>query len=116
MPKLDWKCSYETYLYSGGDGDLETTEYAEHPDGKHYIVRLEDKKRQNTRKVDKSFDVSGLTLVDVVGTTCYDEFILPNGKTIRLKGDLAEYKKRAVTKDHPQPSKNATNQELEEWQ
>jgi len=117
--KLVWRCSYSTSEFDTSDGDLDYKEYADHIDGlgERYFVRLESKKRTSVRIVDKDdFDTTGKTKVAVVGEAIYDEFLLPNGKTLRERGDMVEYDKRKTVPDHPQPKKELNDSEMLTWQ
>lgn len=106
--KLQWRCSYETLKYDTLDGDLDFNQYAEHPNGKSYIIRTKEKKEWNTKKINKeNFDIIKLQKVNIVigELMVYDEFFLPNGKIIRVMGNKTDYNNRKTIPNYPQPIK-----------
>ncbi len=101
LTRLKWKLSYGTKLFDTLDGDIDDTQYVVANDingnKKGYYVRLNsNKESHNFNIVDSSYDVSGLTEVQVIGEIAYDVFDLGNGKLYRRKSTINEYKALAL--------------------
>jgi len=110
---LKWLHSYETRKFDTADGDLETTEYADHPKG-GYCIRDGKKNTKQWLKVDSGYDVSGLTKVSIlVGQHMYyHEFLLPAEGKYREQTTNDCYWDLSATKGAPQPTKELTDEEI----
>ena len=115
--KNKWLCSYETVLFDTPDGDLGEDQYAECPGGGYY-VRLVPKEHDQFEQVDKEYDVSKLSKVNLLdGHSYYNEFLTARGANNRYAGvplfevsdvsrtrtTATEYWNVASVKNYPQP-------------
>jgi len=123
-----WLCSYETLAFNTADGDLNVTQYALTEDGKGYYVRTKPKTEAQFDRVDLTYDISGLTKVNIVKTKAYyDEFLtavgatwlwpldspysgfdpsqLPSGSVARIPSTANKYNGLRYTPNYPQPTR-----------
>jgi hypothetical protein len=116
-----WLVSYETLLFNTPDGDLDVGQYALDGNGTGYYVRIQPKTEANFQHVSLKYDVSGLSLVNIIpGHAYYDEFLtaagqkaisespfspLPPGSIVR-RADPSQWQlKMRGVKDAVQPSR-----------
>lgn len=109
--KLQWRLSYETILFDTPDGDLGDGQYADSGKGFFYVRRSPKNNSQFVfvKNIDPLIDK---TLVHIIpGFAYYDEFILPNGRCLRIKSSQQNYKSLAIKGALPL-TKDITAQEV----
>lgn len=111
--KLKWLCGYETLKFDTPDGDLDKNQYAINPNG-GYFIRRHPKNNFNFVSVEK-LDAIGMKRVKILEEKAYyNEFELPDKRTLRIPTTGEEYWKVGKVKDYPQPQKEVTDTEIKE--
>jgi hypothetical protein len=115
---LTWLKSFKTIKFNTTSGWLEDGQYALTEGGDAYWVIKPGFKGgipgRGITKVPLDTDIKGLTEVQIIGETSYNEFDLGDGKIYQEESPVAEYAKLAI-KDSPMPTKTMTQKEVTDY-
>lgn len=121
--KLKWLVSYETLKFDTSDGDLGKNQFArwkgqtyvrQHPKNNHQFIIFGISNTNETET--ETLDTTGMEEVQVIDErgAYYDEFRLPDGRTLRVPSTKKKYWDTAKIANHPQPSKEVSTEEINE--